>query len=77
MATSATALGKVRVARMKGEPVPDGALFDADGKPTHDASALEEGGSLAPCGQHKGYGLALICELTGGGLAAESAIPDA
>lgn len=76
MATSAIALGKVRVARMKGVPVPDGSLFDAQGMPTSDPNALEEGGSLGPFGQHKGYGLALICELLGGGLAGEWTMAD-
>jgi uncharacterized oxidoreductase len=76
MATSAIALGKVRVARMKGVPVPDGALFDAQGSPTNDPEAIEHGGSLGPIGQHKGYGLALICELLGGGLAGEWTMQD-
>lgn len=76
MATSAIALGKVRVAHMKGVPVPDGALFDADGAPTNDPGAIAAGGSLGPFGQHKGYGLALICELLGGGLAGEWTMQD-
>jgi uncharacterized oxidoreductase len=76
MATSSIALGKVRVADMKGEPVPEGSLFDAQGTPTTDASAIANGGSLAPFGQHKGYGLALICELLGGGLAGEWTMQD-
>ena len=76
MATSAIALGKVRVAGMKGEPVPDGSLFDAEGIPTNDPGALDDGGSLAPFGKHKGYGLALICELLGGGLAGEWTMQD-
>jgi uncharacterized oxidoreductase len=76
MATSAVALGKVRVARMKGVPVPDGSLFDAEGRPTNDPEAIEAGGSLGPFGQHKGYGLALICELLGGGLAGEWTMAD-
>ncbi len=76
MATSAIAQGKVRVAKLKGVPVPDGSLMDADGNPTNDARALDEGGSLAPFGQHKGYGLALVCELLGGGLAGEWTMQD-
>lgn len=76
MATSAIAQGKVRVAHMKGVPVPEGCLFDAQGSPTTDAAALEQGGSLGPFGQHKGYGLALICELLGGGLAGEWTMQD-
>jgi uncharacterized oxidoreductase len=71
MATSAIAQGKVRVAHMKGEPVADGALVDSDGLPTTDASVMFEApfGALGPFGKHKGYGLALMCELLGGALA--------
>lgn len=76
MATSAIALGKVRVASMKGVPVPDDCLFDADGVPTNDAGAIAAGGSLGPFGKHKGYGLALVCELLGGGLAGEWTMQD-
>lgn len=71
MATSAIALGKARVARMKGVSVPEGSVYDAAGQPSTDPNVLEQGGSLAPFGEHKGYGLALVCELLGGGLAGE------
>ncbi len=76
MATSAIALGKVRVAGMKGEPLPDACLFDANGTPTSDPGAIAAGGSLGPFGKHKGYGLALVCELLGGGLAGEWTMRD-
>lgn len=79
MATSAIALGKVRVAHMKGEPVADGALLDHEGLPTTDPSVMfrEPFGSLGPFGAHKGYGLAVMCELLGGALAGEwTAQPD-
>jgi uncharacterized oxidoreductase len=73
MATSAIAQGKVRVAHMKGEPVPDGALVDAEGVPTNDPGVMfsDPAGALGPFGAHKGYGLALMCELLGGALAGE------
>jgi len=73
MATSALALGKVRVAYMKGEPVPAGVLVDHDGAPTTDPAVMYEPpfGALGPFGDHKGYGLAVMCELLGGGLAGE------
>jgi hydroxycarboxylate dehydrogenase B len=76
MATSAIALGKARVARMKGVAVPEGSVYDAEGQPSTDPNVLEQGGSLAPFGEHKGYGLALICELLGGGLAGEWTMQD-
>ena len=73
MATSAIAQGKVRVAYMQGVPVPDGALVDHAGTPTNDPAVMFEDpmGALGPFGKHKGYGLGLICELLGGGLAGE------
>lgn len=76
MATSSIALGKVRVADMKGVPVPQGSLIDEEGVETTDPSSIQRGGSLAPFGKHKGYGLALICELLGGGLAGEWTMQD-
>ncbi|MEM7020293.1 MAG: malate/lactate/ureidoglycolate dehydrogenase [Pseudomonadota bacterium] len=71
MATTAVAQGKVRVAWMKGSPVPDGSLTDHEGLPTNDPKVMfeEPFGALAPAGLHKGYALALICELLGGALA--------
>jgi len=73
MATSAVALGKVRVAYHKGVPVPDGALVDHEGLPTNDPAVMytEPRGTLGPFGGHKGYGLAVLCELLGGALAGE------
>jgi len=73
MATSAIALGKVRVAHMKGEQVQAGALVDHEGVPTTDPGVMyrEPFGALGPFGSHKGYGLAVMCELLGGALAGE------
>jgi len=73
MATSAIAQGKVRVAHMQGVAVPEGALVDHEGLPTTDPTVMFEAplGALGPFGKHKGYGLALMCELLGGGLAGE------
>ena len=76
MATSRIALGKARVAANKGEPAPDGSLLDACGQPTRDAAVMfqEPMGALVAMGEHKGSGLAVLCEflagaLTGGGTA--------
>ena len=73
MATSAVALGKVRVAYNAGTQVPAGALVDHEGVPTTDPAVMYEEpfGALGPFGQHKGYGLAVMCELLGGALAGE------
>ncbi len=73
MATSAIALGKVRIAHMKGESVPEDVLVDHEGQPTTDPSVMYEEpfGAMGPFGKHKGYGLAVMCELLGGALAGE------
>ena len=70
-ATSAIALGKCRVAFNAGRPVPDGALVDAKGQPTNDPGVLyrdDPRGALLSFGAHKGYGLALVCEILAGAL---------
>jgi uncharacterized oxidoreductase len=74
MATSRIAMGKVRVARNGGKQVSEGNLLDAQGDPTTNPSVMfdDKPGSLLPFGEHKGYGLALACEIlagafTGGG----------
>lgn len=70
-ATSAIAIGKVRVAHAAGKPVPEGSLVDHAGQPTTDPGAMYGGGprgALLPFGQHKGSGLALMCEILAGAL---------
>lgn len=51
----------------------DGALLDHEGLPTNDPKVMYEKplGTLGPFGNHKGYGLAVMCELLGGALAGE------
>jgi uncharacterized oxidoreductase len=70
MATSAVAMGKVRVAKNEGKLLPEGILIDAGGRPTRDPSVMyaEPRGSLLPFGGHKGYALALVTELLAGAL---------
>ncbi|MCS7100833.1 MAG: malate/lactate/ureidoglycolate dehydrogenase, partial [Burkholderiaceae bacterium] len=69
-ATSAIAVGKARVAHARGEPVPEGTLIDAQGRPTTDPAALlsDPPGALLPFAQHKGFALAVMCEVLGGAL---------
>ena len=69
-ATSVVAQGKMRVAYNKGEQVPPGRLIDDQGRPTTDPRyvVVEPLGALMPFGEHKGYGLSLVCELLGGAL---------
>ncbi len=70
-ATSVIAQGKTRVAHNKGEAVPPGYLIDDQGRPTTDPryTVVPPFGALLTFGEHKGYGLALMCELLGGALA--------
>ena len=70
MATSAVAQGKIRVAHNKGVKVAPGLLIDDKGDPTVDPryGVIEPLGALTTMGLHKGYGLAVACELLGGAL---------
>ncbi len=70
-ATSVIAQGKARVALNKGESLKDGQIIDDKGQPTNDpAFAVKPPmGALRTFGEHKGFGLALVCELLGGALA--------
>jgi uncharacterized oxidoreductase len=67
-ATSRIAAGKVRVAYNKGETLKDDTLLDAQGNATNDPRNLiiEPFGALLPFGEHKGYGLAMACEMLAG-----------
>jgi len=70
-ATSKIAQGKTRVAYNMGVPIEPGTLIDDHGEPTTNPryTVVEPIGALLPFGEHKGAGLALICELLGGALA--------
>ncbi len=71
-ATSVLAQGKTRVAFNKGELLPPDCLLDDQGRPTREPrfGVNPPFGALLAFGEHKGYGLALLCELLGGALAA-------
>lgn len=68
MATSRIAMGKVRVARNKGEQIAPGTLLDAEGQPTTDPHVMyrRPRGALLTFAEHKGYALAFICEILAG-----------
>ena len=70
MATSAVAQGKLRVAHNKGAKIPLGWLLDREGNPTDDPrwGVVQPFGAMQTFGGHKGYGLAVACELLGGAL---------
>ena len=78
-ATSLVAAGKVRVAAEGGKPVPPDALIAPDGRISGDprvlfgesdrpGAAADGEGAIRAFGEHKGSGLALMCELLGGAL---------
>jgi uncharacterized oxidoreductase len=73
-ATSRVAQGKMRVAYNEGRQAEPGTLIDEDGHPTTDPGVVvvPQGnglfGALLAFGEHKGYGLAVACELLGGAL---------
>src|SRR3979411_1538535 len=80
-ATSIVAEGKVLVASRGGKKLPKGALVDHDGSLSEDPAVLygphaKDGprdhtkgtGAIRAFGEHKGSGLAFICELLGGAL---------
>jgi hydroxycarboxylate dehydrogenase B len=69
-ATSAVAQGKLRVAHNKGVKVPLGRLIDPEGNPTQDPryAVVPPFGAMLAFGEHKGYGMAIACELLGGAL---------
>jgi uncharacterized oxidoreductase len=80
-ATSIVAEGKVLVASRGGKKLPKGALIDLDGTLSEDPTVLygphtaggprdhsQGKGAIRAFGEHKGSGLALMCELLGGAL---------
>jgi uncharacterized oxidoreductase len=79
MATSIVAEGKVMVASNGGKPVPEGAMITPEGQLSTDPETLygplvPNGprnsffgkGALRAFGEHKGSGLAFMCEILGG-----------
>ena len=85
-ATSSVAEGKVRVAAQGGKKLPPDALIGPDGKLSGDPALLygasaasgpldhrQGAGAIRAFGDHKGSGLALLCELLGGSLTGNGA----
>ena len=71
-ATSVIAQGKTRVAHNQGARLEPGCLMDDHGQASTDPryAVVPPLGALLTFGGHKGSGLALMCELLGGALAA-------
>jgi uncharacterized oxidoreductase len=85
-ATSIVAEGKCLVASRGGKKLPKGALIDADGSLSEDPHVMygpytpdgprdhtQGAGAIRAFGEHKGSGLAVICELLGGALTGNGA----
>ena len=68
IATSSIAAGKVDVAAARGERLAPGHLVNAQGQPSTDPADYRGGGALLPFGGHKGYCLAMFCEVLAGAL---------
>ena len=68
--TSVVANGKIRVAQLAGQDVPDGWLLDANGQPTNNPNTrfADPSGSILPMGGYKGFGLGLLFDMLVGGL---------
>jgi len=75
MATSAMAWYGLILAQSRGEPIPSGLAFDAQGHLTTDPTAALQGAILAFAG-HKGSGLALMIELLTGPLIGNWVVSD-
>lgn len=65
MAMTVIARGKIRLAAMKGDPIPEGLALDIDGNPTTDAAKAFEGVCL-PFGGVKGSVLGTLMDLMSG-----------
>ena len=85
-ATSVVAEGKVLVASQGGKKIPEAALVGPDGQPSSDPHLLygdytptgprnhsKGTGAIRAFGEHKGSGLAFMCEILGGALSGTGA----
>jgi uncharacterized oxidoreductase len=68
MSTCVVAEGKVRVAKHKGDSLPEGCIIDSEGNPSVDPNDFygPPQGALLPIGKHKGYGLGIIVDILAG-----------
>ncbi len=71
LATSGVAQGKLRVAHNQAKAIDTGLLLDDQGHPTTNPkyAVVEPLGAMLTFGEHKGYGIAMACELLGAALA--------
>ena len=67
-ATSAQAVGKIRIAQARGLPMPENSILDSSGNPSTDPEDFFDGGLLLAFGGHKGYALSILVDALGSGL---------
>jgi (2R)-3-sulfolactate dehydrogenase (NADP+) len=67
LSLSKVARGNILAAKQRGDAIPEGWAFDAQGRPTTDPDAALAG-TMAPLGDAKGTALALMVELLAAGL---------
>lgn len=69
MATSMVSSGKLEIAHLKNQPIPEGWALNKHGKPTTDPKEMLDDGSLLPLGGtelysgYKGFGLGMMVEI--------------
>ncbi|TVQ84118.1 MAG: Ldh family oxidoreductase [Micavibrio sp.] len=70
MATSAAAIGKIRLAHLSDSPVAEGLIQDADGHDTTDPAVMfaEPAGALKTFGSYKGFALSMMMDCLAAGL---------
>lgn len=70
IATTVSAVQKVRVAAREHRQMPEGVILDREGDPTTDPAVFLDGGLMAPLGHptapHKGFGLAMWIDALAG-----------
>lgn len=76
MATSAAAIGKLRLAQQAGRPIPEGWALTREGEAERDPSAALRDALLVPLGGHKGYGLATMVEVLSSVLTGAATTPE-
>ena len=76
ISTSVSAGGKIAVARARGEKLSPGYIVDKDGNPSVDPEDYYRGGAGLPMGGpvgYKGFGLAMVVDITAGILSGRGA----
>jgi len=75
ISTAAMAMGKMRLARLRGERLPAKVIVDGHGRLTDDPNAFyaDPPGAMTPFGEHKGHGLCVFTDLFAGMLSGAGA----